>query len=193
MLFRSDYILIHPGQTMDVLVYANQNVGQYYMATRPFSDGGAMFINITTAVFQYTNSEGGLNASLITLPARNDTNATNNFVSRIRNANVTQNPPLNVPTDIDRRVYIAIATNTLPCNTSECLVPNRIVASLNNVSFVFPRIDILQAYYNRYKRIGLASSIQFNQFYIFNFYYLCTFVDFISFAFYQYLSSIDLT
>ena len=179
---------------MDVLVFANQNVGQYYMATRPFSDSAAMPVDfITTGVFQYTKSEGGLNASLITLPARNDKNATNNFVSRIRNANVTQNPPLNVPTDIDRRVYIAIATNTLPCNTSECLVPNRIVASLNNVSFVFPRIDILQAYYNRYIRIVLASSIQFHQFYIFNLYYLCTFVDFISFAFYQYLSSIDLT
>ncbi|XWS24877.1 hypothetical protein CRYUN_Cryun27aG0022700 [Craigia yunnanensis] len=147
--FTSDYILIHPGQTMDVLVYANQNVGQYYMATRPFSDASAMPVDfITTGVFQYTNSEGGLNASLITLPAINDTNATNNFVTRIRNANVTQNPPLNVPTDIDRRVYMAIATNTLPCNTSECLFRERIVASLNNVSFVFPRIDILQAYYN---------------------------------------------
>ncbi|XVF63221.1 hypothetical protein PTKIN_Ptkin09bG0070400 [Pterospermum kingtungense] len=147
--FTSNYILISPGQTMDVLVYANQNVGQYYMATRPFSDAAAMPVDfITTGVLQYTNSEGGLNASLITLPARNDTSAMNSFVSQIRNSNVTQNPPLNVPTDIDRRVYIAIATNTLPCNTSACLVPNRIVASLNNNSFVFPRIDILQAYYN---------------------------------------------
>ncbi|KAB2083317.1 hypothetical protein ES319_A05G257900v1 [Gossypium barbadense] len=147
--FTSDYILISPGQTMDVLVSANQNVGQYYMATRPFSDASAMPPdNITTGIFQYTNSEGGLNASLITLPARDDTNATNSFISRIRNTNVTQNPPLNVPTGIDRRVFITIATNTVPCNTSQCLLPNRFVASLNNVSFVFPRIDILQAYYN---------------------------------------------
>ncbi|XP_021300116.1 putative laccase-9 [Herrania umbratica] len=149
-MFTSDYILISPGQTMDVLVSANQNLGQYYMATRPFSDSAATPVDfITTGVFQYTNSVGGLNASLITLPRRNDSNAANSFVSRIRNSNVTQNPPMNVPTDIDRRVYIAIATNSIPCNSSTCLVPNRIVASLNNVSFVFPRIDILQAYYNR--------------------------------------------
>ncbi|XP_022766575.1 putative laccase-9 [Durio zibethinus] len=148
--FTSDYLLISPGQTMDVLVYANQNIGQYYMATRPFSDSAAPPIdNITTGVFYYTNSVGGLNASLITLPAINDANASNNFVSQIRNANVTQNPPLKVPTDIDRRVYIAIATNNLPCNTSECLNSVRFAASLNNVSFLFPRIDILQAYYNR--------------------------------------------
>ncbi|KAK8552382.1 hypothetical protein V6N12_040979 [Hibiscus sabdariffa] len=149
--FTTDYILISPGQTMDVLVAANQNAGQYYMATRPFSDSAATPVDfITTGVFQYTNSAGGLNASLITLPARNDTNATSSFLSQIRNTNVTQNPPLNVPadSDINRRVYIAIATNNLPCNTSQCLVQSRIVASLNNVSFVFPRIDILQAYYN---------------------------------------------
>ncbi|MBA0659579.1 hypothetical protein Goklo_011697 [Gossypium klotzschianum] len=154
--FTSDYLLISPGQTMDVLVSANQNVGQYYMATRPFSDASAMPPdNITTGIFQYTNSDGGLNASLITLPARDDTNATNSFISRIRNTNVTQNPPLNVPTGIDRRVFITIATNTVPCNTSQCLLPNRFVASLNNVSFVFPRIDILQAYYNRYSNGGV--------------------------------------
>ncbi|KAK9047229.1 hypothetical protein V6N11_053079 [Hibiscus sabdariffa] len=151
--FTSNYILISPGQTMDVLVCANQNAGQYYIATRPFSDASAVPVDfITTGVFEYTNSAGGLNASLITLPARNDANATNSFVSCIRNTNVTQNPPLNVPadSDINRRVYIAIATNNLPCNTSECIGRDRLAASLNNASFVFPRrVDILQAYYNR--------------------------------------------
>ncbi|KAE8715318.1 Secretory laccase, putative isoform 1 [Hibiscus syriacus] len=149
--FTTDYILISPGQTMDVLVFANQNAGQYYMATRPFSDSAALPVDfITTGVFEYSNSAGGLNASLINLPARNDTNATSSFLSRIRNTRVPQNPRLNVPANsrINRRVYIAIATNNLPCNTSQCLVQNRIVASMNNVSFVFPRIDILQAYYN---------------------------------------------
>ncbi|PPR97807.1 hypothetical protein GOBAR_AA22849 [Gossypium barbadense] len=135
--FKSDYILISPGLTMDVLVSANRNVGLYYMATRPFSDSAAL------------NSRGGLNASLIQLPAMDDTDAMLNFVSRIRNTNVTQNMPKNVPvdTDINRRVYIAVAVNRLPCNTSKCVVSERIVSSLNNVSFVSPRIDILQAYY----------------------------------------------
>ncbi|OMO58633.1 Multicopper oxidase, type 1 [Corchorus capsularis] len=141
--FTSDYILITPGQTMDVLVSTNQNIGQYYMAMRPFSDGAFPATNnITTAILQYTNSDvGGLNNSTITLPSMNDTNAAYNFTSRIKNSNVTQNPPFNVPTDTDRRVYIAIATNNNGGTTFR--------ASLNNVSFLAPRIDILQAYYNR--------------------------------------------
>ncbi|KAG4147866.1 hypothetical protein ERO13_D05G250100v2 [Gossypium hirsutum] len=149
-MFTTDYIMISPGQTMDVLVIADQNVGQYYMAIRPFSDSAAPPNDfITTGVFQYTNNEGGLNASLIPLPAMNDTDAMLNFISQIRYTNVSQNPTISVPadTDINRRVYITIATNTLPCNTSECVSDTRFAASLNNVSFVSPRIDILQAYY----------------------------------------------
>ncbi|OMO60029.1 Cupredoxin [Corchorus olitorius] len=98
---------------MDVLVSTNQNIGQYYMAMRPFSDGAFPATNnITTGILQYTNSDvGGLNNSTITLPLMNDVNAAYNFTARIKNSNVTQNPPLNVPTDIDRRVSIAIATN----------------------------------------------------------------------------------
>ncbi|KAB2030828.1 hypothetical protein ES319_D05G260400v1 [Gossypium barbadense] len=148
--FTRDYILISPGQTMDVLVSANRNVGQYYMAIRPFSDSSAAPIdNITTGIFQYTNSEGGLNASLITLPVMNDTDAMINFLNQIRNTKVSQNPGINVPADKDikRRVFIAIAVNNLPCST--CVVGSRLVASLNNVSYVSPSIDILQAYYNR--------------------------------------------
>ncbi|EOY20473.1 Secretory laccase isoform 2 [Theobroma cacao] len=148
-MFTNDYIMISPGQTMDVLVIANQNMGQYYMATRPFSDSGAPpRNNITRGVFQYTNSVGGLNASLVTLPAMTDLDAAANFTRRIKNSNVTQNPPMKVPMDIDRRVYIAIASNNLPCDNCPIL-PTRLAASLNNVSFDFPQIDILQAYYNR--------------------------------------------
>ena len=147
--FTNDYVLISPGQTMDVLISANQNTGQYYMATRPFHDSSAPSRdNITTGVIQYKNSDGGLNASLIMLPASNDSDAAIGFISRIRNSNVTQNPRMKIPKDIDRRVYIAIATHTLNCDN--CTTGSRFAASLNNVSFAFPRIDILQAYYNRY-------------------------------------------
>ncbi|XP_007020208.2 PREDICTED: putative laccase-9 [Theobroma cacao] len=148
-IFTNDYIMISPGQTMDVLVCANQNMGQYYMATRPFSDSAAPpRNNITRGVLQYTNSVGGLNASLVTLPAMTDLDAAANFTRRIKNSNVTQNPPMKVPMDIDRRVYVAIATNTLPCDNCP-IQPTRLAASLNNVSFDFPQIDVLQAYYNR--------------------------------------------
>ncbi|XP_012446307.1 laccase-15 [Gossypium raimondii] len=154
--FKSDYILISPGQTMDVLVSANQNAGQYYMATRPFSDSDVPPVDfITTGIFQYTNFVGGSNASLITLPAMNNTDAMLNFISRIRNTNVTQNPPINVPadTDINRRVFITLAVNDLPCKNSKCVVSDGFAASLNNVSFVYPHIDVLQAYYRNIRGV----------------------------------------
>ncbi|GMI97494.1 laccase 14 [Hibiscus trionum] len=152
--FATDYIMISPGQTMDVLVHANQNIGQYYMVMRNFHDSAARSNNnITTGVFRYKNSVGGLNsnASLVKLPLPNDTDATSSFVSRIRNTRVRQNPRLNVPRHIDRRVYVAIATTSINCTNPECLAvsPTRFAAAMNDVIFQFPRIDILQAYYNR--------------------------------------------
>ncbi|KAB2025138.1 hypothetical protein ES319_D06G131300v1 [Gossypium barbadense] len=151
--FATDYIMITPGQTMDVLIHANQNIGQYYMVMRNFHDSAASSNNnLTTAIFQYKNSVGGPrnNASLVSLPEPDDSNATSSFLSRIRNLRVRQNPPLRVPRAIHRRVYIAISTNSIPCtNDSVCITEERFVAALNNVSFVFPVIDILQAYYKR--------------------------------------------
>ncbi|OMP10629.1 Multicopper oxidase, type 1 [Corchorus olitorius] len=148
--FTSDYILISPGQTMDVLLFANQNMGQYYMAMRPFSDSAATPSNfITTGILQYTNSVGVPNNNTITLPLMNDTSAAYNFTAKIKNINIKQNPPLDVPRRIDRRIYITIATNAVPCTESTCVGPRKFLASLNNVSFDFPTTDILQAYYNR--------------------------------------------
>ena len=36
--FSTDYLFITPGQTMDVLVTANQSAGYYYMVLTPFLD-----------------------------------------------------------------------------------------------------------------------------------------------------------
>ncbi|KAI9186803.1 hypothetical protein LWI28_021112 [Acer negundo] len=50
----TNYIMITPRQTMDVLVTANQPASYYYMAASPFSDSEAAFDNATTtAIPQY--------------------------------------------------------------------------------------------------------------------------------------------
>ncbi|KAM5584225.1 hypothetical protein ABKV19_003867 [Rosa sericea] len=36
----TDYIMICPGQTMDVLLTSNQSLGRYYMAARQYDSGG---------------------------------------------------------------------------------------------------------------------------------------------------------
>ncbi|XVF37266.1 hypothetical protein REPUB_Repub19eG0131500 [Reevesia pubescens] len=46
-------LTLAPGQTLDVLLIANQNVGQYYMTARPSSGR-----HNTTGIIQYTTSTG---------------------------------------------------------------------------------------------------------------------------------------
>ncbi|RVW78072.1 Laccase-14 [Vitis vinifera] len=105
---KTSYIMITPGQTMDVLITANQAPSHYYIASRAYAGGLA-----------------------------------------------TKDYPVDVPQHVDTRMYITISVNTLPCDDNSCDGPNgsRVSASLNNISFVEPSIDVLQAYYKRIKHV----------------------------------------
>ncbi|CAA6656225.1 unnamed protein product [Spirodela intermedia] len=145
--FPTDYIMITPGQTMDLLLEANQcSSTAYYMAARAYSSSAAVpFDNTTaTAVLEYAGSDSGSSrASPLfpgTLPAYNNTGA-------LANAD----HPSDFPLTIDSHVVITVSINELPCPRDTCEGPNgtRIAASLNNISFVTPQVDILTAYYRR--------------------------------------------
>ncbi|CAL5398768.1 unnamed protein product [Camellia sinensis] len=60
---------------------------------------------------------------------------------------------VDVPQTVDTKLYITLSVNTLPCVNSSCDGPNgdRLAASLNNMSFVTPEVDVLQAYYSQLK------------------------------------------
>ncbi|KAJ0024436.1 hypothetical protein Pint_07816 [Pistacia integerrima] len=147
----TSYIMITPGQTMDVLFTANQNLSHYYMATTPYSDSGR-FTNNTpagTAIVQYEGEYSPPSPPLFPpLPAYNDMNAALNFTKSIKSL-ASKEHPINVPQYFDQRIYIAVSINQLACPNKSCDTGNgdRIAASMNNVSFVIPQIDILQAYY----------------------------------------------
>ncbi|KAF3445404.1 hypothetical protein FNV43_RR10580 [Rhamnella rubrinervis] len=149
----TDYIMITPGQTMDVLVTAKQTPGLYYIASSAFVDANAGFDNsTTTAIIQYSNIANYTNTSLSipfpTLPDYNDREAAENFTSRLRSL-ASQDHPINVPKNITERLFITVSVNQLACPNASCDGPdgNRLSASLNNVSFVTPSTDILLAYY----------------------------------------------
>ncbi|KDP25953.1 hypothetical protein JCGZ_23040 [Jatropha curcas] len=147
----TDYIMITPGQTMDVLVTTNQSPNYYYMASSPFIDSIVAGDNTTTtAILQYKgNYSRPSNISFPNLPSVADEAATANFTNQIKSL-VSKSHPINVPKNITQHLYIAIAINQIPCPENEtCQGPNGniIAASLNNVSFESPKIDILQAYY----------------------------------------------
>ncbi|KAK7279751.1 hypothetical protein RJT34_24808 [Clitoria ternatea] len=151
-----DYITIAPGQTMDVLLEANQALDRYYMAARVYTSTVRVpFDNTTTtAIVEYNGKHipSSSTPSLPSLPAFNDTNASVNLLSQLRSL-ADEEHPIDVPLDISKYLLFTTSVNTLPCeNGSTCLGPNgeRLSASMNNISFELPSgNNILKAYYDR--------------------------------------------
>ncbi|XP_062159776.1 laccase-14-like [Alnus glutinosa] len=168
----TNYIMITPGQTMDVLVTMNQSRSLYYIASTPYAESTVQFDRTTTtAILQYNgNYTPPSSIPFPTLPSYNDTDAAGNFTTRLR-ALASKEHPVNVPKNITTRIFIAVSVNELICpiNTS-CSGPhgNRLSASLNNISFETPSIAVLQAYYNGLNGV-FASDFPSVPPYIFNF------------------------
>ncbi|EEF35292.1 laccase, putative [Ricinus communis] len=129
-----EYLMITPGQTMDVLFTANQSptVIKYQGDYTPPS-----FIPSPN------------------LPDLRNATAAVNFTASLKSLANSEHP-VSVPEDITRHIFIAISLNVLPCvpegrNCSGPKVDNSstiISASLNNISFATPSVDILDAYYS---------------------------------------------
>ncbi|KAJ9675341.1 hypothetical protein PVL29_024334 [Vitis rotundifolia] len=148
-----DYIIISPGQTFDVLLEANQRPDHYYMAAKTYSIAPAarnFYDNTTTtAIVQYRGYYTPSSPpSLPHLPGYNDTNASVHFTGSLRSLADAEHP-CNVPLSMSTKLIYTISMNTFPCADNSCAGPNgtRFAASINNISFQSPKIDILKAYY----------------------------------------------
>lgn len=170
-----DYIVIGPGQTMDVLLDANQKPGCYYIAAKAYSSGiNVDFDNTTTtAILQY-NQHSTKNTTfplfLPYLPNHNDTNASFSFTSSLRSL-ATKDHPIQVPLKINHRIFSTISINALPCSANRsCEGPNGTIlaASMSNISFVLPKIDLLEAYYYHIKGVYMKNFPTIPEF-LFNF------------------------
>ncbi|KAK2978609.1 hypothetical protein RJ640_006728 [Escallonia rubra] len=150
----TSYIMITPGQTMDVLVTANQSPSHYYLAARAYA--GLVYDNTTTtAIFQYNGSyTAPKTPTFPNLPNYTDIDAATNFTTQFK-ALASKEHPIDVPKSVDKRIIITISLNTIACASNSCDGPNNssLASSLNNISFVSPEIDILQAYYRRLKGV----------------------------------------
>ncbi|GAV59979.1 Cu-oxidase domain-containing protein/Cu-oxidase_2 domain-containing protein/Cu-oxidase_3 domain-containing protein [Cephalotus follicularis] len=167
----TSYVVITPGQTMDVLVTTNQSTSYYYMAATPFADTVVPFDNTTTtAIVQYSgNYTPPTTTPFPSLPGSNDSDAAADFIAKLRSL-ASKEHPIRVPKHITKHVFIAVSVNVLPC--SSCTTNNftRNSASLNNISFLTPSIDILQAYYrNMHLYGGLNTSFPLMPLNYFNF------------------------
>ncbi|CAN1770205.1 LAC7 [Linum perenne] len=150
--YKTDVVLVAPGQTTDVLIHANQAIGSYYMAARPYaSAAGVPFDNTTTrGLIVYKDSR--TSPKMAALPAFNDTPTAFQFNSNITSL-ATARHWVPVPTKIDKHMFVTIGLALEPCKTGNgtCQGPNgqRFSASMNNVSFQFPTtLSLLQAFFS---------------------------------------------
>ncbi|XP_060198748.1 laccase-14-like [Lycium barbarum] len=156
--FKTNYITISPGQTIDVLLEANQNPNHYYMAAKAYNSvvGVEFDTTTTTAILQYRGNYTPSSPPIFpnNLPNYNDTNASFNFTRTFKSL-ADKKHPVNVPLNVTTNLLFTFSVNTLPCKDESCNGPNagRFSASMNNISFIVPRIDILGAYYKNIKGV----------------------------------------
>uniref|UniRef100_A0A9I9DIX1 Laccase n=1 Tax=Cucumis melo TaxID=3656 RepID=A0A9I9DIX1_CUCME len=149
---KTDYIMITPGQSMDILITANQSPGMYIMATRSYSSAfGAGFDNTTaTAILKYSTitSPNPPNPFFPHLPPYDRTEAATDFTKRLRSLRT-----VDVSLNVDTRLFFTLSVNLMDCSNEDkpCAGPfgKRFAASINNVSFVTPSVSLLEAYHNR--------------------------------------------
>ncbi|KAG6408512.1 hypothetical protein SASPL_131525 [Salvia splendens] len=150
--FTTDYVAISPGQTIDILLEANQQPSHYYMASRPHNIAGNFANTTTTAILAYTgNYTAPSSPPLPTLPNIDDAVSANTFTASLRSLATTDHP-IDVPQKADTELLFTLSVNIFECGLNESCngaLQGRFRASINNITFVQPKIDILEAYYKR--------------------------------------------
>ncbi|XP_058092072.1 laccase-11-like [Magnolia sinica] len=152
--FTTQALLIAPGQTTNVLVRADRTPARYFMGARPFMDVPIPVDNKTaTAILQYKGIPNTVTPILPQLPPPNDTEFASSYNDKLRSLN-TPTFPANVPIKVDRHLFYTIGLGQNPCPS--CLNGTQLTASLNNITFVMPRIGLLQAHYFNIKGVFRA-------------------------------------
>ncbi|GAB4833916.1 hypothetical protein Ancab_032163 [Ancistrocladus abbreviatus] len=159
--YPTDVILVAPGQTTDVLVKADQPIGSYYMAARPYASApGVPFDNTTTTgIITYKGSKSST-PKMPTMPDFNDTTTAHKFNSNLTSLvhGKTWRP---VPTEVDEHMFMTIGLGLVSCGrNSNCSGPlgQRLAASISNFLFEFPtNMSMLQAHFYNISRIYNAT------------------------------------
>ncbi|KAH9613087.1 hypothetical protein KSS87_001475 [Heliosperma pusillum] len=146
--FQTNTIIVAPGQTTNVLVKANKNIGKYLVAASPFMDAPIAVDNSTaTATLNYNNTLGpSISTTFTSVPPKNATPVANNFLDSLRALN-SKNYPARVPLKIDHHLLFTVGLGINPCPSCKQGNGSRVVASINNVTFVMPKTALLQAHY----------------------------------------------
>ncbi|PKA56159.1 Laccase-22 [Apostasia shenzhenica] len=150
--FTTDTLVITPGQTTNVLLTADKGAGRYLITASPFMDAMVVAVDnkTATATLHY---EGTLATTAVTttaLPPRNATPVAAGFAGSLRSLN-SKDFPANVPRSVDHSLIFTIGLGVNPCQS--CVNGSRVVAAVNNVSFVMPTTALLQAHFFKQKGV----------------------------------------
>ena len=145
--FKTDTVLIAPGQTTNVLLTTSKSAGKYLVTASPFMDSPIAVDNVTaTATVHYSGTLSSSPTTLTLPPPQNATTIANNFTNSLRSLNSKKYPAL-VPTTIDHHLFFTVGLGLNPCPTCKAGNGSRVVASINNVTFTMPKTALLPAHY----------------------------------------------
>lgn len=145
--FKTDTIVIAPGQTTNVLVSADKTSGKYLIAASPFMDAPIAVDNVTaTATLHYSGTLASSTTTLTSTPPKNGTAIANKFIDSLRSLN-SKKYPAKVPQTVDHHLLFTVGLGVNPCPSCKAGNGSRVVASINNVTFIMPTTALLQAHF----------------------------------------------
>ncbi|KAJ6814577.1 laccase-25-like precursor [Iris pallida] len=161
MPYKTDVIVIAPGQTVDALMVADASPSaRYYMAARAYASAVNLAFDSTTTTGIVQYKPVGTNRSttpvppvMPSLPDFFDTPTAYRFYTNLTGLIKPGSPK--VPLHVDETMFVTIGLGFAPCGAgqTECM-GQALSASMNNVSFAFPtRMSLLEAQFKGAKGI----------------------------------------
>ncbi|KAK7390425.1 hypothetical protein VNO78_25730 [Psophocarpus tetragonolobus] len=152
--YKTDVVVLAPGQTVDVLITTNRPVGSYYMVFKPYQSAPRVALNgnLTRGVITYEGATSAAKPIMPDLPDQTDTPTAHKFYTNI--TGLAGGPHwVPVPRHVDEHMFITFGLSFTTCNnfSGGCTDGQRpLSANMNNESFVLPRgrgASMLEAFY----------------------------------------------
>ncbi|XP_020082162.1 laccase-25-like [Ananas comosus] len=150
--YKTDVIVIAPGQTVDAIMVADSTPARYYMVAHPYASENpqpSYFKNTTTrGILQYKSASLSSSPMVPLLPPLHDTPTAHRFYTSLTSLLLPGQPT--VPLHVDECMFVSFGLGSL-CKGGEqwCELTDRmIVASMNNVLFRLPtKMSMLEAHF----------------------------------------------
>ncbi|OWM81710.1 hypothetical protein CDL15_Pgr007748 [Punica granatum] len=107
----------------------------------------------TTNVLVRADKSSGKYLTTLTIPPpKNATAVANKFINSLRSLN-SKKYPARVPKNVDYSLFFTVGLGIHPCSTCKAGNGSRVVADINNVTFVMPTTSLLQAHFFNISRV----------------------------------------